>query len=99
MREDTIVKLTKLKTVVDRGPGSLQKDYWLAGFLINPIKVGEEIVVYRQVRNGVVTPGFFTSSPVDKIEEQLIYTQNSIWRLEIIDDSTLNKLLSPLQVN
>ena len=72
----------------DNGNVSLPTEYWLEGVLMQDIVVGTPISVYRTIRNGVETPGIFTSSNVMSITENvnilIVKTQNSIYQVEEI---------------
>jgi hypothetical protein len=61
---------------------SLPLDYWLIGWLVLPPKVGEAVMVLRIVRNGIVFPGHFATTPVTEIRGQEFLTVNSIYRWE-----------------
>jgi hypothetical protein len=100
MKKDTLVTLTKLKPLenpeyptpnkADYRPGqfngnvSLPIDYTATGILLKDIEVGEPILMFRHIRNGIKTPGHFSSSRVSKIEGNLLYTNNSIYKIEIL---------------
>jgi hypothetical protein len=66
----------------DNGIVSLPIDYWLEGFLVAEPELKKTLKVARYIRNDVVIPGMFTSTVVVKIEEDLLYTLNSIYRIE-----------------
>jgi len=62
--------------------GSLPVDYELSGFLLAPVRVGEQIHLYRTERNGVEADGYFYSTPIVKIQNaSLVETFNSIYRI------------------
>lgn len=56
--------------------------YWIVGELLAEPKVGEVVRFYRHNRNGVECKGDFTSSTVTDIKGDLIFTRNSVYRLE-----------------
>ena len=60
----------------------LPVNYENEGVLLNDIEVGSSILMLRSKRNDVETPGIFQTSPVKKIEGDLIYTENSVWKVE-----------------
>ena len=60
---------------------SLPVGYWLCGTLGLEPAVGERMVVDRDVRNGVVRDGRFTSSEVVRIEGDQVRTTNSVYRI------------------
>lgn len=62
--------------------GSLPVDYELRGFLLAPVRVGEQIHLFRTERNGVEADGYFSSTPIVKIQDaSLVETYNSIYRV------------------
>lgn len=61
---------------------SLPVEYWLTGTLRSEPAVGERMVVDRDVRNGVVRAGVFTSSVVVRIDEDCVWTANSVYRIQ-----------------
>ena len=95
MTANTYVRVTKLSPVEkanystpkfeDYKPGayngdvSLPIDYWITGTLVHNVTVGSSIIVARDCRNGVKTPGFMKTSTITKIEGNKIYTENSIY--------------------
>lgn len=58
-------------------------DYEVEGNILYPIEIGKPVIMDRQKRNGVVARGIFQTSKVVKIEENLLYTYNSVYELEI----------------
>jgi len=67
-------------------PGvSMPVDYTIEGTLVNDIEIGEPVRVLRTKRNGIVVSGFFETSPVTKIGMEGFTTQNSVYRLELLD--------------
>ena len=69
--------------------------YWVTGQLINPIAIGESIMLKRDCRNGIKIDGMFVSSNVQKYIDMsysnyggyyLVYTDNSIYKVETIND-------------
>ena len=67
-------------------PGvSLPEGYELEGWLVGKLVVGIPVTIFRQVRNGVETLGFFTSTPVTEVRsENEFCTRNSVYRLSPI---------------
>ncbi|MDO8539239.1 MAG: hypothetical protein Q7S40_02275 [Opitutaceae bacterium] len=57
---------------------SLPVDYELEGTLLAPVRLGQQLVVFRHNRNGVAALGIFCSSPVEEI---MVVTGNSVYRL------------------
>jgi len=52
-------------------PGvSLPEGYELEGWLVGKLVVGIPVTIFRQVRNGVETLGFFTSTPVTEVRSE-----------------------------
>jgi len=92
------VRLTKLKPVEnpliptplaedyvsgqDNGAVSLPIDYWVTGTLHEDPQVGLPIRVRRDCRNGEWIDGTLTTSPVQRIDGDMIYTANSVYKLE-----------------
>ncbi|RXK55887.1 hypothetical protein ESB00_08405 [Oleiharenicola lentus] len=65
--------------------GSMPVEYTLMGWLVLPPAIGEQVRLLRVCRNGVMTPGVFTSTEVIKIPgEGEFHTRNSIYRYEEI---------------
>lgn len=60
---------------------SLPISYWMDGYLEEKPEVGGRILLRRFVRCGVVVRGSFVSSPICRIEGDLITTYNSYWRV------------------
>ena len=91
MKKSNHIKLTKVHTIIDHNT-VIKDSYWAKGELIADIEVGSPIRMWRTSRarqNPEESPtvnglGLFTSSPVQKIEGNLIYTKNSIWELSDI---------------
>lgn len=81
-----------------RGPtereGSPPVDYMVEGHFLFPEldqpKVGQTISFLRTNRNGEEVFGLFSTTMVMKIEGDLIYTKNSVYRLENLDDGATN---------
>lgn len=84
MNANDKVRLEKV-TSTNTAPDALPESYFLVGYLMGPIRVGQIIDVWRVMRNGVEIQGHFTSSPVVKIEGDLVHTRNSIWRVEVLE--------------
>jgi hypothetical protein len=65
-------------------PGvSLPVDYELRGFLIEPIKLGEPLIVWRKERNKVESDGYFHTSPVLAFTDSQITTHNSVYEYSL----------------
>lgn len=65
---------------------SLPIEYWIEGYLFDLPIVGKPVVVEREVRNGVKALGVFVTSAVVKVTETGFETQNSIYKLEILQE-------------
>ena len=61
---------------------SLPVDYYIEGWLLNSITVGQCVKALRDNRNGVKMPGYFITSPVTKITDTGFETLNSIYLVE-----------------
>ena len=59
---------------------SLPIDHVMDGFLLESLRPKGVILLLRVVRNGVVRRGLYRSSTIRRIYDDLIETQNSIWR-------------------
>lgn len=59
-------------------------DYEIEGFLLSPISLNEFIIIQREKRNGVAVQGLFKSSRIAKIKNDIIHTQNSIYRITFL---------------
>ena len=100
MKAGQRVKITKLQPVdnaafptprwTDHTPGSdnpgqsLPVEYWIEGTLLANIVVGSCVRVNRDVRNGVVVSGLFTTSPVQSISPGEFCTMNSVYKVELL---------------
>ena len=100
MKSGNLVKLTKINTAQTPVVASCVSDklyehgvendtspytgYTLKGYLLQDITVGKGMVVDRISRNGVSTPGLFTSSVVESIDlnNMQIFTANSVYKIE-----------------
>ena len=70
--------------------GSLPVRYSLIGWLLRPPVVGKRVRILRCSRNGVVTPGLFTSTEVVKFpREGEFHTRNSVYLYEEIENVAL----------
>ena len=87
-----VIRLTKLSGVARRTSG-IFIGYWLEGLLSSPITIGEPITVLRHRRSrrdddpmdgpeAVECMGLFESSKIVSIEQNLLYTENSVWQIE-----------------
>jgi hypothetical protein len=78
------------------------KNYTVEGYIARLPKVGEPLYVLRTNRNGVNTTGYFNTSIVVSIIEEidgkksLINTKNSIYQIEILPkpEKALEKILA-----
>lgn len=65
---------------------SIPIDYWVEGELIIPeIKVGSQIFIAREIRNGVKVDGVFSSSRVVEFDDKIIKTKNSIYNYKFLE--------------
>lgn len=103
MNKYTFVEVTKIKAVelpkyrtpnwAEYKPGeindniSIPVEYTMKGVLMIDVVVGQPIVMERHERNGVKVYGVLTTSPVTKIEDDLVYTDNSVYKVSVVDDS------------
>lgn len=63
---------------------ALPIDYENEGVLMSQIRPNICIVMERSKRNGIEVPGIFQTSKIKKIEGDLIYTENSVWKIEVL---------------
>ena len=68
----------------DNGHLSLPVKYEMEGTLLAPLQVGGNIKLHRTRRNDVVAEGAFTSSPIMRIEGDLVETYNSLYRITTV---------------
>ena len=68
----------------DNGDVSIPIEYEITGNILMEPKMSERIIVYRETRNGVKVDGLFQSSGIQKIEDDLIHTHNSVYKIEYI---------------
>jgi hypothetical protein len=61
--------------------------YWIAGDLLEPMKVGEPVKMMRYIRNGVKCEGIFYTTPIEEIFDGGFTTANSVYKLEEYNDS------------
>ncbi len=64
---------------------SVPTGYNCEGILLEDVEVGHPIQMLRQKRQGIESAGIFESSIVNIIEDNLIYTDNSIYRITELD--------------
>jgi len=65
---------------------SLPLDYWVEGYLMNEVVLGQAVLVNRTNRNGVECSGVLQTSEVTKITKKGFNTQNSVYVLEEINN-------------
>ena len=91
--DQSFVRLIKLEALSRETGAMLKTGYWVEGILQAPISTGETIRLLRHRRprwadDPEGTPeiverlGLFESSEIQKIDHNLLYTQNSIWQIE-----------------
>ena len=96
------IKLTKLSAVENpncptpskedyncgqnNGDVSLFNGYTIVGEILEPPKEGESLRVLRQERNGVKLLGVTRTSMIQKIEGNKLYTENSVYEIEYLND-------------
>lgn len=67
---------------------SIPIDYWVEGYLVSPIKVGEYAAIDRRVRNGEEVSGFMTTSQIIEINGDIFETINSIYKIEFLEEKS-----------
>jgi hypothetical protein len=73
-------------------------DYWVIGDITCPPQIGVSVMMDRWVRNGVLSRGRFSTSPVVKIDENRFETMNSVYEIEEVDDESILELTSQTTV-
>jgi hypothetical protein len=67
----------------------IAEGYCLRGFMLTKLRVGEQICIFRTHRNGIEIPGFFHSSVIVNIQDELVVrTRNSLWIILPLDLQT-----------
>ena len=69
---------------------SLPLEYTIEGNLLRPMKVGEAVWVDRDTRNGVKTPGTFTTSTVTEVTATQFKTRNSVYNYKVLENPANN---------
>ena len=67
---------------------SIPADYWVEGYLIKPIEVGEHALIDRRIRNGEEVSGFMTTSKILEINGDIFETLNSIYKIEYLEEKS-----------
>lgn len=68
----------------DNGDVSLPVEYYLEGFIREPLTVGKPCLVDRTSRNGIEIAGMFITSEITEITKDGFKTLNSVYKLEYI---------------
>ena len=95
-----LVKITKIKAAENaeyatpdwkdyaigklNGNMSIPVDYYLEGYLLRDVQVGEHVLVERISRNGEKIGGFFSTSQVTEIYDGGFVTLNSVYKMDYI---------------
>ncbi len=82
---NSFITASKLKSKDDTFNGYpiiLDEGYTVKGFLLKPIKVGDNLLLMRTNRNGVEQLGMFTTSKILDIQDDVVQTANSYWKIE-----------------
>ncbi|MEX1118438.1 MAG: hypothetical protein WEB60_06545 [Terrimicrobiaceae bacterium] len=68
---------------------AIAEGYCLRGFMLTKLEVGEQICIFRTHRNGMEIPGFFHSSVIVNMQDELVIrTRNSLWIILPLDPQT-----------
>lgn len=67
--------------------GSPPTNYYVEGELWNGVEIGKSINLTRTNRNGVECWGLFATSQVVKVEDDKIFTKNSVYSIEYLDEN------------
>lgn len=60
-------------------------EYWIEGYLLEPLKVGNALAVDRRTRNGIEASGLFRTSRIVGIKNGLVSTENSQYLVEFLN--------------
>jgi hypothetical protein len=63
---------------------SIPIEYTAEGELMRPMRVGESLLMMRDLRNGVPAVGIFQTSPVIEITQETFMTNNSVYDYEVL---------------
>jgi hypothetical protein len=63
---------------------SLPVEYWAEGELLDGIRVGCQVRIARDIRNGVVCPGLLETSSVTEVTETQFKTKNSVYNYRYV---------------
>lgn len=74
----------------NNGNVSLPTEYWLEGYLLNEPTVGSSVLVQRTCRNGIECSGSFFTSKVTKITDNGFETQNSVYRVDVLEKENID---------
>jgi hypothetical protein len=96
------VRITKLSAHAGSQTPLLPTSYWVEGVLEAPIFVGQPIRLVRHRRprwpddpegtpEVVARLGLFESSQIVRIEQNLLYTENSVWQIERVNPTPLTQ--------
>jgi hypothetical protein len=70
----------------DNGPVSVPVEYEVEGIIDDEApKIGECLSMLRYRRNGVVTPGYFTTSKITNVDGNVFTTTNSVYEITYIE--------------
>jgi hypothetical protein len=67
-------------------------DYWTIGEILRGPNIGESLIMDRWMRNGELIRGTFKTSRITKITEDGFETQNSVYKMEEVDDEEILNL-------
>lgn len=84
MKKDYFVRISKVKAL-NAEESAIEADYWAEGSLFEDIRVGRPIFMSR-IKNSRHPEderlGYFESTPVQSIIENIIHTSNSAYKIE-----------------
>ena len=63
---------------------SLPLEYTIEGELVGQIAVGNGVLVVRDIRNGVKSDGYFTTSEVVEVTDTQFKTRNSVYNYRML---------------
>ena len=79
------VRLEKMETVNNQDGLALETGYFVEGNLCGKVEIGNPVFLDRYMRNNVFVAGLFNTSAIKEIKGNLLYTQNSVWKITYLN--------------
>ena len=80
------VRVSKVDSLVDPPD---QKEMWVIGYMMDEPKVGQQVVLYREMNERGQIPGVFSTSTIREIYDypnyQIVATLNSMFKIENVN--------------